>query len=119
MNWKAALRGRLTEAMRAKNAEAVSVLRETLAAIDHAEAVPAPAAPVSDGPIAGATMGLGSTEVPRRALSLEEVEAVIAREQEERRTAIATWHATNRPDEAARLERQLALIESIRAELNR
>jgi len=105
--WKGVLRTALQEAMRARQAEAVAALRETLAAIDNAEAPPlAYAPPPGEGPIAGSAAGLGAGEIARRALSAEEVLAIVQREIRERREAAATWEALGKGEEAARLRRQ-------------
>lgn len=112
--WKAALREAMKDAMRRREAHAVSALRETLAAIDNAEAVPPPALPdPGDGPIAGAVAGLGAGEAPRRHLGPEEVSAVIARELEERRAAAAEYEKLGRAEEANRLREQIRLLESL------
>lgn len=113
---KALLRGALKEAMRARRAEVVSVLRELLGALDNAEAVEAGLAPkVEAGVIAGGVTGLGAGEVPRRVLSREQVKALIARELDERRQAVATYQALGRADEVARLEAQLEAVEAVLA----
>jgi hypothetical protein len=79
--WKGALREALREARRARRAHAVAVIRETLAAIDNAEAAePDAAPPVQHGVIAGGVPGLGAGEVPRRVLSAEAVTAIVERE---------------------------------------
>lgn len=112
--WKAVLRGAMKDAMRRREGEAVAALRETLAAIDNAEAVAPRAVPTAgDGPIAGAVSGLGAGEVQRRQLSGEEVAAVIARELEERREAVATYEKLGRTEEADRLRKQVQLLESL------
>lgn len=68
--------------------DVVSVLRETLGAIDNAEAADASAAPsVQAGVIAGGVSGLGAGEVPRKVLTPEEVHAIVEREVQERRDA--------------------------------
>ena len=70
-----AMRADLSTAMKARAAETVAALRAGLAAIDNAEAVDIPdrtGALIPPGPesvIAGATTGLGSSEVSRRDLS--------------------------------------------------
>lgn len=113
--WKALLRSAIKEAMRRREGNAVAVLRETLSAIDNAEAVATQEGPTTagDGVIAGAVAGLGAGEVQRRALSVEEVAAVIARELEERREAAATYEKLGRPEEAERLREQVRLLESL------
>ncbi len=112
--WKAALRGALREAMRARQPDAVAVLRSTLAAIDNAEAADASAGPkVQDGVIAGGVAGLGAGEVARRALGAAEVLAVVERELSELRAAAASYEALGRADEAATLRAKLAALERL------
>lgn len=113
--WKTVLRTALKEALRARQAHAVGVLRETLSAIDNAEAVDASEAPaVQHGVIAGGVVGLGAGEVPRRELSPEAVAAIINREQQERRDAAATFSAHGRSDEAQRLQLQIGVLDALR-----
>ena len=89
--WKSLLRTAIRDAMRARNSDAVSALRETLAAIDNAEAADLTAAPsTQDGVIAGGVAGLGAGDVARRVLDGASVAAIIEREIEERRAAAAT-----------------------------
>jgi hypothetical protein len=109
--WRSVLRAALREAQRARRADAVSVLREALAAIDNAEAAhPGAAPPVRAGVIAGGVSGLGAGEVPRRVLGDEEVAAVIERELQERRDAAATYAALGRYDEANALLLQVDVL---------
>jgi len=62
----------------------LSELRTILARIANAEAVPVSETINStSGPIAGATAGVGSTEMPRRELSLADVRDAIAEEIDE------------------------------------
>lgn len=112
--WKALLRGAMKDAMRRREGHAVAALRETLAAIDNAEAVaPRPVSTAGDGPIAGAASGLGAGEENRRALSPEEVGAIVARELQERREAATTYEKLGRTAEAERLREQVELLESL------
>ena len=102
--WKLALRAALKDAMRARQQQKVSVLRETLAAIDNAEAADASAAPrVEHGVIAGGVAGLGAGEVARRSLTPEEVRALIEHELRERREAQATYGALGQHERAMTL----------------
>jgi uncharacterized protein YqeY len=110
-DWKNDLRAALREALRARQAHAVAVFRETLAAIDNAEAADASAAPpVQHGAIAGGVAGLGAGEVPRRLLGPEAVAAIVEREVNERREAAARYAALGRPDEAARLSQEVEAL---------
>ena len=89
----------------------MAVFRETLAAIDNAEAAdPSAAPPVQHGAIAGGVAGLGAGEVPRRRLSPEAVTAIVERELNERREAAARYTALGRHDEAARLALQVEAL---------
>jgi uncharacterized protein len=69
---RAALRTRLTVAMRERDRAAVSVLRNAVAAIENAEAVPvpvtAPHLPTGSADVALAAVGLGVTEAERHRL---------------------------------------------------
>lgn len=112
--WKRVLRAALREALLTRQAHAVAVIRETLAAIDNAEAAEASAAPpVQHGVIAGGVAGLGAGEVPRRMLSAEAVTAIVEREIQERRDAATAYSALGRHDEASTLRLQLDVLASL------
>jgi uncharacterized protein len=110
--WKRVLRDALRDAQRARRALAVAVLRETLAAIDNAEAADSSAAPPvqEHGVIAGGVAGLGAGEVARRVLSAQEVTALIEREIQERQAAAATYEALGRAEEATALRAQIEAL---------
>ncbi|WP_375758616.1 hypothetical protein [Corallococcus exercitus] len=110
--WKATLRAALKDALRTRNAPASAVLRETLAAIDNAEAPDLSVAPeaVVGGAIAGGTEGLGSGEVARLLLSPEAVDALIQREVQERRDAVALYTQLGRHEEARALQAQVEVL---------
>jgi uncharacterized protein len=113
--WKNDLRAALREALRERKAYAVAVLRETLAAIENAEAVDVSAAPpVQHGHIAGGVAGVGAAEVPRRVLSAEAVTELVERELEERRAAAEMYSAMGRHEEARRLMLQTDVLRSLR-----
>lgn len=100
--------------MRRRDGHAVAALRETLAAIDNAEAVAAPKVTTTgEGRIAGATAGLGAGEAQRRQLRPKDVAEVVNREIEERREAAATYEKLGRSEEASRLREQIRLLESL------
>ena len=108
--WKALLRSAIKEAMRRREGHAVAALRETLAAIDNAEAVPAE----HSGYVAR-SFGDPSGEVARRALDGDEVEALLAVETESRLAAAADYARHGREADAARLREEAALIGRYRA----
>ncbi|MHA7632973.1 GatB/YqeY domain-containing protein [Corallococcus sp. M7] len=109
--WKATLRAAMKEALRTRNAPASAVLRETLAAIDNAEAPDMSVAPATVvGDIAGSAGGLGSGEVPRLLLSPETVGALVQREIQERRDAVALYTRLGKHEEARTLQAQVDVL---------
>lgn len=109
--WKATLRAALKDALRTRNAPASAVLREALAAIDNAEAPDISVAPEAvGGGFAGSVGGLGSGEVPRLLLSPEAVHALIQREIQERRDAVALYTRLGKADEARALSAQVDVL---------
>ena len=74
----------LRDALRARDVETALSIRTAMAAIDNAEAVAAdslpPVATAGSTHIAGAAAGVGASEVARRALSEEEVTAIVRAE---------------------------------------
>jgi hypothetical protein len=77
---RTAMRRDLVVALKARDTETVTALRTAIAAIDNAEAVDTSALPVSapGGPVAGATPGLGSSEVARRVLAFSDMRSVVS-----------------------------------------
>jgi uncharacterized protein YqeY len=113
-DWKLVLRTTLREAMRTKDPDSVSVIRETLAAIDNAEAPDLSHAPAAQSQvIAGATQGLGAGDIMRRQLSPAEVTSIIEREVHERRDAAASYVSLGRATEAAVLSRQADVLHQL------
>lgn len=116
--WKAALRVALRDALRARQPDAVAVMRSTLAAIENAEAADPGAAPaVEPGVIAGGVAGLGAGDVARRQLTPQDVAAVVERELAELRDAAASYLTLGRADEAAALRAKLAALERLRSSM--
>ncbi len=108
------LRAALTAALAARDGTAASVLRSALAAIGNAEAVgdvsgsvPTPA---TSPHFAGATAGLGSAEVPRRALSEAETEQIVRAEIIDRQAAARHYDELGRGDRALRLRREIQVL---------
>jgi len=114
--WKLLLRGALREAMRTKQATSLSVIRETLAAIDNAEAPDLGQAPTAQSNvIAGATSGLGAGDIARRQLGPEEVTSIVTREMQERSDAAATYASLGRASEAVVLDSQADVLHALLA----
>ena len=108
---RALLQSSLLPAMRAGDKDTVAVVRSALAAIANAEAVPVESAtPLTDGPIAGAAVGLGSTEAARRELSEDEVREIVEGERQERIRAAEESEAGGLGEYAARLRTQAAAL---------
>lgn len=95
----------LKRAMKARAAHTVTMLRSLLSAVDNAEAVDAPDGPV---PVTGHT-----PDVPRRRLSEAEILAILQREADDHRAALAEYERLGRAEEAARLRAELAVVESL------
>ncbi len=110
------LRTRLADAarhaMRARDRDRLRVLRTTLAALDNAEAVP-PAA--TAGALEASPLGVGSTEVPRRALGEPEVRALVRHEVEEREQAAASYAEVGDDARAARLRAEAEVLRDLLA----
>ncbi|WP_213011251.1 hypothetical protein [Paractinoplanes toevensis] len=97
------LRKALPVAMKARDRDATTALRATLAAIDNAEAVtPAEGVPGSLA-IEVLPVGAGATEVARRTLTEQEVEQIVRAELAERETAADEYERVGHPDRAEKL----------------
>lgn len=102
------LRGRLRDAMSARDRQTVSALRSAIGAIDNAEAVA-----IDPAANAGAIEQAASTnEAARRELSAGQVIAVLQAEVDERRTAATEYDDVKRPEHAERLRGEADAIAS-------
>ncbi|TQL69288.1 hypothetical protein FB381_3193 [Nocardioides albertanoniae] len=108
---QARLRADLLTARKARDTTATAVLRSTLAAIANAEALPvAEAALSTDGPIAGASTGVGATEAARRELTDDDVRRIITEEQAERIGAATDLEAHGADGKASELRAEAELL---------
>ena len=114
------LRGDLREAMKRRDTVGISTLRCLIAAIDNAGAVDAtevlgagPPGTATLSPYVATNLGGGPSEVARRRLSMDDIDAILAREHRLRETAADTLERHGRPTEALRAE--LAVIARYRA----
>jgi uncharacterized protein len=90
----------------------LSALRSLLARLHNAESVTRPDdAPETGGPIAGATAGVGSTEAPRKQLTLTEVQAIIQAEIQEIETTLRQLNESS--EYAAELREKLVVIHEL------
>lgn len=106
------LRRDLTAALKARDRVAVAALRSAIAAIENAAAVPA--APidtsVGDEHFAGAKIGVGAAEAPRRVLTESDERSILAAEVRERTTAAEEYERLGRTDQAARLRAEADVL---------
>jgi uncharacterized protein len=101
----------LREAFRARDMVAVSAVRSALAALDNAQAVPAPSATGAASPhVAGAVAGLGAGEAERRCLSEGEARDIVRAEVTEREAAAGTYDRSGHAEQAARLRREATVL---------
>ena len=94
------LRAALPVAMKARDRAATAALRATLAAIDNAEAVAPDDAAAGSLAIEQVPIGAGATEVARRTLTEDAVEAIVRGELAERETAADAYERAGRTDRA-------------------
>jgi hypothetical protein len=101
------LRERLTEARRARDSDLVAALRTAVAAIENAEAVPTvPLSTTStEGPIAGAAIGLGAAEAERRTLDDEDEREIVRAEGADLRGAASQYADLGHAEQAATARR--------------
>ncbi|MER7555385.1 hypothetical protein ABTZ46_00495 [Nocardioides sp. NPDC126508] len=108
---QARLRADLLTARKARDTTATAVLRSTLAAIANAEALPvAETALSTEGPIAGAAIGVGATEAARRDLSDDDIRSIISAEQSERRAAASDMETHGAAEKAEQLRAEAELL---------
>ncbi len=102
------MRSDLVAAMKARQPDAVAALRTAIAAIDNAEAVAAPGGTgaAASGHIAGAQVGLGSTEAERRDVSIGEVRAILQGQIADCRAEADRYQAAGHHEAAGQLRRQ-------------
>jgi uncharacterized protein YqeY len=103
----ARLRADLKAAMRARDALETGVLRELLAALDNAQAVPVD---LSGRASAMQPFAAGTAEAPRRTLSAADVARLVAAEAAGRAEAAAQFGALGHAAEAARLAREAPIV---------
>lgn len=112
------MRRDLTAAIKARDRVAVAALRSALAAIDNAEATPVDGAvpPAAAGEhVAGALVGHGAGEAPRRELTDGEVRTIVEAEVRERVSAADGYQRAGRDDLAGRARAEAeALVRYLR-----
>jgi alkanesulfonate monooxygenase SsuD/methylene tetrahydromethanopterin reductase-like flavin-dependent oxidoreductase (luciferase family) len=106
------LRQDLRAALKSRSPETISALRTTIAAIDNAEAVQhGTQTPRSaDDSIAHSSPGVGSTEVPRRELTISEVHAIVRDLIGEYETQGEYYRSIRQYHRAESLERQADIL---------
>lgn len=101
--------------MKARDTPNRNAIRSALAAIENAEAVAVDSADdvvATSEHIAGAAVGVGAAEVPRRELDEDEMLEIVSAERDERLSAAAELRAAGRADRAADLEAEAAALDA-------
>ncbi|MGZ5290643.1 MAG: GatB/YqeY domain-containing protein [Actinomycetota bacterium] len=105
------LRDDLTAALKARDPVTVAALRSALTALDNAGAVEVPASRVEGTEhIAGATAGVGSTDIARRVLTESDVTAILRSQIEEHSRAASEYARIGRDDIAERLRSEAEVL---------
>lgn len=109
---RAAMRRDLVVALKSRATDTAAALRTAIAAVDNAEAVDTTnrAAGTEDGPVAGATAGLGSSEVARRTLSVADARNVVAAVISEYVDEAERYESLTRGEAAAVLRQQAEVL---------
>ncbi len=105
MTLRERLRAALTQAMKARQPSAISILRTTLAAIDNAEAV-------AVDPAMRAALGQ-ATEVPRKVLTEADIEGIVQQEMASLRANIAEYEQLGQTAQADPLRAELTALDSV------
>lgn len=103
----------LREAVRSHDTVTVSALRSLIGAIGNAEAVPvgdATSVPTTSEHVAGGSVGVGSSEVPRRVLDEDDVVALVEAEIRERRSAMEAYGSS---EKTHRLAAEIVVLEGL------
>jgi hypothetical protein len=108
------LRRDLAVALKTRDRAAVTALRSALAAIENAEAPPAP--PPTPGlvvseHVAGSVAGLGSAEVERRRLTEHDLRGIVEAERDERTAAALGYERLGRAEQAERLRSEADVLD--------
>ncbi len=99
----------MVRAMKDRKGIEVSASRSLLASISNAEVVPAPnQTHVTSDHIAGASAGVGSTEVPRKQLSYTDLQVIIEDEIQEIQAAKEQLDESS--DYAIELDQKIAML---------
>lgn len=110
---RAAMRADLLTAMKAREKDAVTALRVALGALDSAEALPAEELDTRIGSehVAGASVGLGSSETARLELTLERAREVLRAELEDRRSIAIEYTEIGQTEAGEHLRAEADVIE--------
>lgn len=104
---KTRLRGDLRAAMKRGDKVETSLLRQLIAVLDNAEAVPAPEESAS---LVRHVFGEGTNEVERRQLGHDDIRALLQWEMDARRAASAECARLGAADRAAILAAEAAMV---------
>ncbi|HVQ43942.1 MAG TPA: hypothetical protein VMT30_03165 [Candidatus Saccharimonadia bacterium] len=102
------IKANMIAATKARKSVEVSALRSLLARISNAEAVPADQSHIASSSIAGASVGVGSTEAPRKQLSYMDVQEIIQAEIQEIQAAKQRLDGSS--DYVAELDQKIVIV---------
>ncbi len=108
---RAALHARIKDALTRRDRPSLAVYRAALGAIDNAEAVPVSTVPPA-GALEAAPVGAGSSDVPRRTLSEQQMRRLVQAETDEL-VAAADLIAPSNPAGADRLRHEAGLLQGL------
>lgn len=117
---RAALRSRLTVALRERDRAGAATLRSTLAALDNAEAVPTGGGrgPVTSTHVAGAAIGVGAAEAERLLLTDRDERDLVGDEIRGLREAERLYAEVGEVARASEAGRNAALLGEVLAGLD-
>jgi uncharacterized protein YqeY len=107
------LRDGLKAALKSRDRTAIAALRSALAAIDNAEAIPVSQSvdtTIGNEHVAGAALGLGAAEAPRRNLTEADLRSIVENEIQERTAAAAEYEGLGRTEHAEQLRAEAAVL---------
>ncbi|MFV0307641.1 MAG: hypothetical protein ACK5OX_07845 [Desertimonas sp.] len=109
------LRAAMADAMRARDRGRLRAIRSALGAIDNAAAIPAVEFDTASGagPIAGAAIGVGATEVTRRHLTDEDIAAIVRMQIAEHRAQAIELDRLGQAEAADALRRDADVLDVI------
>ena len=105
----ARVRENLKSAMRERHGDEIALLRTLIAAVDNAQAV---VVSPDHHPYIPHAFGSGTNEVPRRLLTAQDINALVAKEIAAREDAAMSYRAGGCEEAATILDSEIALLQT-------